>query len=218
MYPYQLKFSGKDEVSSFEASLKGNNIAALDEVGRGALAGPVVVACVVLSENHGIEGIADSKKISAKKREFLYEEITGKCSYGLGICSGEEVDKMDIFRATHEAAFRAFSVCLEDSGTIDYLLCDGGLDLRTRIHCPSSSVVKGDHWIEGIGAASIVAKVFRDRLMDSYHLLWPEYGFDTNKGYGTKVHTNAIKEFGVSPLHRKTFGICRSAKRRVSNS
>jgi ribonuclease HII len=212
---YIIRFSdeaNKEDIAILVAgladSLGASKVAGVDEVGRGSLFGDVVAACVVLPADHGIIGITDSKKISEKKRIKLEEEITAISNYGIGVATCEEVDKFNIRKATHMAVLRAYTECAAKCD-IDLLLCDGGLDIRHHINIPSRSIVKGDLWSEQIGAASIVAKVFRDNQMEFYHDIWPEYGLQKHKGYGTKYHREAISEHGITYMHRKTFGICK---------
>lgn len=212
-----LSFSSKEESQSYLASIiesYGSVIAGLDEVGRGPLFGPVVVSCVVLPTDHGIVGIKDSKKLTPKKRESLFEEIISKAKYGIGAIESDEIDRINIFQAVRKAALIAFQECHKCS-EVSFLLCDGGLDLSSNVVVPTASVIKGDLWFECIGAASIVAKVYRDRQMSVYHEVWPEYNFANNQGYGTKDHLKAIAEFGILSNHRKSFGICRTAKLRA---
>lgn len=218
--PGEIKFSDKLEADNFLQDLKTvkgfTAIAGLDEVGRGPMAGPVVAACVLLPPDHGIVGIKDSKKLSAKRREIFAEQIVDKGFWGIGVCGNEDIDRINIHQATHRAAREAVTRCIFLGAPIDYLLCDGGLDLRDAVLFPAISVIKGDLWFECIGAASIVAKVYRDKQMLVYHEIWPEYGFDTNCGYGTSQHLSAIKKYGLAPVHRKSFGICRKVRRRVN--
>lgn len=181
-----------------------------------SLAGPVVSACVLLPPEHGIVGIKDSKKLSPKKREEISAQVEEIAYWGIGVRDSEEVDRLNIHRATQHAAEEAALRCLYSGAPIDYLLCDGGLDLQETVPFPSISVIKGDLWLECIGAASIVAKVYHDKQMVVYHDIWPEYGFNTNQGYGTKEHIKAILEYGMTPIHRRTFGVCRRAQERIT--
>lgn len=220
---YSVKFEGesaKDDAKNYltwlPQSIGAVNIAGVDEVGRGVLFGDVVAACVILPKDHGIEGITDSKKISEKNRILLEEKITSIATYGVGTATSEEVDKFNIFKATHMAVLRAYTDC-SAKAEIDLLLCDGGLDIRQHINITSKSIIKGDFWSEHIGAASIVAKVYRDNQMEFYHDLWPEYGFKNHKGYGTKEHLEAIEKYGITPFHRKTFGKCKTASERQND-
>lgn len=210
---YELRFRERTEAQEYYAATRARlggaaNIAGLDEVGRGPCAGAVVVGCVILPVDHGIEGIRDSKRLSHNRREQLAKEILAVAvSVGFGCCENEEVDKLNIFQATHVAARRAIKQCLVNA-PIDFLFCDGGLDLRDAVVAPVRSVIKGDDLLECIGAASIVAKVYRDTQMDVYHEIWPEYGFNSNRGYGTAAHIAALKRYGLSPIHRRTFRTC----------
>lgn len=211
----EFRFENINQARSFYTNLVSEGfqgVAGVDEVGRGAYAGPVAVACVLLPANHGIEGIKDSKKLSIKRRTILAAEITSKCFWALGFRYNEDIDRLNIREATFQAAVDAVLRCSESGAPIDYVLCDGGLNIDERIPFASNSVVKGDLWFESISAASIVAKTHRDLMMADYHKKWPEYGFNTNQGYGTKFHKEAIGKHGISPIHRKTFGICRTAK------
>lgn len=177
-------------------------IAGCDEVGRGPLAGPVVCCAVImpLDEDSIIEGVDDSKKVSAKKREKLSEEILKK-AISVRICQiePEEIDRINILEATKK--------CMADCVTgldvrPDILLCDA-LNIKTDVEC--MPIIKGDAKSYTIGCASIVAKVYRDKLMEEYSLLYPDYKFAKNKGYGTAEHIKAIKEKGPCALHRRSF-------------
>jgi ribonuclease HII len=216
----EWKFSDRAEAEKYFQSLCNSgfkSIAGVDEVGRGPVAGPVVSACVLLPPNHGIVGIRDSKKLSPKRREELSDQIIEVAYYGIGVRENDEVDAINIHRATHRAATDAVLHCLLSGAPIDFVLCDGSLNLSEVVPVQSSAVIKGDLWFECIGAASIVAKVYHDHQMAVYDGLWPEYGFATNQGYGTKAHLAAIKKYGITPIHRRTFGICRGAKERETN-
>lgn len=176
-------------------------IAGIDEVGRGPLAGPVVTAAVILKENDLIEGINDSKKLSAAKRESLYDIIIDRAvSYAFGIVSAEEIDSINILQATYKAMRQALSAL---SIKPDFVLADAvtipDIDIKQQ------GIIKGDAKSISIGAASIIAKVYRDRMMYEYAKIYPEYGFEQNKGYGSQSHIEAIKKFGPCPIHRKTF-------------
>lgn len=178
-------------------------IAGADEVGRGPLAGPVVCAAVImpLEGSFLLEGVDDSKKLSAKRREELAELIY-KTAIGVSVAetSAERIDEINILQATRECMKKAV---LGLPVTPDIVLTDGNMTLD--ISFPQRSIVKGDALSYSIGAASIVAKVYRDALMDEYAKKYPEYGFERHKGYGTAAHIAAIKEFGICPIHRKTF-------------
>ncbi len=176
-------------------------ICGIDEVGRGPLAGPVVACAVILPKDCDILYINDSKKLSEKKREMLYDEIMEKAvSVGIGIVSPARIDEINILQATYEAMREAISKLTVKP---DILLNDAvripGVDIE------QVSIIKGDAKSASIGAASIVAKVTRDRMMAEYDSVFPEYGFASNKGYGTAVHTQALKELGATPIHRRSF-------------
>lgn len=176
-------------------------ICGVDEVGRGPLAGPVVCAAVIMPLNDIIEGVDDSKKLSVKKRETLYEKIKQK-AIAHAICRVEPqiIDEINILEAT--------KLCMKNaveslSITPDFVLTDGNMTLDINI--PQKSVIGGDAKSYSIGAASIIAKVFRDKLMDEYAEIYSEYAFDKNKGYGTAAHIKGIKEAGLCPIHRRSF-------------
>ena len=176
-------------------------VAGIDEVGRGPLAGPVVAAAVILPQECKIEGVNDSKKLSAKKREELYDVILEKAvAYGIGIVSNERIDEINILQATYEAMREALS---QLSPHAEYILADAVT--IPRISTPQRGIIKGDAKSMSIGAASIVAKVYRDRLMESYDAAYPGYGFAANKGYGSAEHIAAIQRLGLTPIHRRSF-------------
>ena len=178
-------------------------IAGADEVGRGPLAGPVVCAAVImpLSPELLIEGVDDSKKLSAKRREQLSELIKERAlAYAITEISNEEIDEINILQATRKGMREAL---LALKIAPDAVLTDGNMTLD--IPFPQQSVVHGDALSYSIGAASIIAKVYRDALMDKLAEAFPAYGFEKNKGYGTAAHIAAIKEAGVCPFHRRTF-------------
>lgn len=185
------------------------NIAGVDEVGRGPLAGPVVAAAVVLPEDFDVLGIDDSKKLSEKKREELFKVITeGAVAYGIGMADHEVIDDINILQATKLAMKRALDELSEklkaaESGPIDYILFDA-MKIED-IDIPQESIIKGDAKVLAIAAASIVAKVTRDRMMVEYAKEYPEYAFEKNKGYGTKAHYEGIEAQGICPIHRRTF-------------
>lgn len=177
-------------------------ICGIDEAGRGPLAGPVVVAAVIMSVDSMIEGVNDSKKISEKKREKLYDEITSNAiAWGVGIIDQNEIDKINILNATKKGLTKALTELVEKP---DIILVDALTGIDT-LGIPYQSIIKGDAKSYSIAAASIVAKVTRDRIMRQWDEIYPEYGFEKHKGYGTKVHIEAIKNYGICPLHRKTF-------------
>jgi ribonuclease HII len=176
-------------------------IAGVDEVGRGPLAGAVVAAAVILPKNGIEEELFDSKKISSKKREELYKVIFSKAlGVGIGIVGQEEIDLLNIFQATLKAMAQAIQALPISP---DFLLIDGLQGPRLSI--PQKPIRKGDQLSNSIAAASIVAKVTRDRMMMEWHQKYPQYNFAKHKGYGTKEHRRAIEKFGICELHRKTF-------------
>ena len=184
----------------FEKGVK--YIAGIDEAGRGPLAGPVVVACVVLPENSMIEGVNDSKKISEAKREKLYDTLIQEAiSYGVGIIYQDEIDEINILQATKKGVTEAIKQ-MEIKPNIIMVDALNGID---TMGIPYKSIIKGDAKCYSIAAASIIAKVTRDRIMREWDKVYPEYGFASHKGYGTAKHIAAIKEFGPCPIHRKTF-------------
>ena len=176
------------------------NVAGVDEVGRGPLAGPVVAAAVILPHDFDVLGIDDSKKLSEKRREELYEVITEKAvAWGIGMADHETIDEINILQAAKLAMKRALAE-LED---VDYITFDA-MKIED-IDIPKESVIKGDSKILAIAAAYIVAKVTRDRMMTEYAKQYPGYGFEKNKGYGTKAHYEGISEHGICPIHRRSF-------------
>lgn len=177
-------------------------ICGIDEAGRGPLAGPVVVASVILPENSMIEGINDSKKVSEKKREKLYDLIIEEAiSYGVGIIGQDEIDDINILNATK----KGLTLSLQELTKRPDLIIVDALSKINTLGIPYESIIKGDAKCYSISAASIIAKVTRDRIMREWDKVFPQYGFATHKGYGTSVHINAIKEYGICPIHRKTF-------------
>ena len=188
---------------SIETQVKSNGfkfVCGVDEAGRGPLAGPVCAAAVILDEE--IEGLNDSKKLSEKKREALFDEIKEKAlSYSIAFASVEEIEEHNILNATYLAMNRAIEGL---NIKADFALIDGNrIPAGITVHC--ETVVKGDAKSCSIAAASILAKVTRDRLMLEEDKKYPEYNFKKHKGYGTKEHTDAILKYGVSPIHRPSF-------------
>jgi ribonuclease HII len=176
-------------------------IAGVDEVGRGPLAGPVVTAAVILDPKHPVEGLTDSKKISDKKREALAEEIKSKAlCYCIARAEQHEIDTINIFQATLLAMKRAIEGL---SITPDEVLVDGKFCPETDLPC--QAIIKGDATVAEISAASILAKVNRDREMIEMEARWPGYGFARHKGYPTKVHLEALQSLGVTAIHRRSF-------------
>lgn len=191
-----------------EARLKGyRHVAGIDEAGRGPLAGPVVAAACLIPEGLLVPGVDDSKKLTPAKRLALFERLTATTGihYGVGVISHQEIDKINIYQATIQAMLQAVANL---SVRPDFLLVDG-MPLK-HPDIPSQKIIKGDAKSLSIGAASIIAKETRDRLMIDYHLQWPQYGFDKHKGYGTPFHLAAIEKYGPCPIHRLTFAPCTS--------
>lgn len=190
---------------SYENSVRQNGykfVCGVDEAGRGPLAGPVCAAAVILPENCEIEGLDDSKKISEKKREILFNEIVEKAvSYNIAYGTLEEIEKYNILEATYLAMNRAVEGLKIKP---DFALIDGNR-IPKNITVPCETVVKGDSKSYSIAAASILAKVTRDRLMTEYDKKYPEYLFAKHKGYGTKAHYEAIRQYGVCEIHRLSF-------------
>lgn len=174
-------------------------IAGVDEVGRGPLAGPVVAAAVVLPEDFEELEVDDSKKLSKVKRELLFQRIQKQAlGIGIGICQSEEIDQLNIYQATKKAMLEAISKL----PYCDALLLDA-MELATPL--PQEKIIHGDARSISIAAASIIAKVTRDRLMEDYAKQYPYYDFEHNMGYGTKKHLEGIEKYGITPIHRKTF-------------
>lgn len=176
-------------------------VAGIDEAGRGPLAGPVVAAAVILPPGYLNPEIKDSKKLSAAKREELYETIGNDAvAVGMRVVDADVIDRFNILQATLQAMREAV---LELSVSPDFLLIDGNQNVP--IFTPQKTIVKGDALSVSIAAASIIAKVTRDRIMEMYHRQFPQYNFQQNKGYGTKDHLDAIRKFGFCKIHRKSF-------------
>nr|WP_246026025.1 ribonuclease HII [Peribacillus cavernae] len=191
------------QMSIHEQSLRSQGfqyIAGIDEVGRGPLAGPVIASAVILPEGFYLEGLNDSKKVAESRRETFYEVIQKEAvAIGIGILHSEEIDRWNIYESTKKAMLAAIA----DLGiTPDYLLIDA---MKLVVPMPSLSIIKGDAKSISIAAASIIAKVTRDRMMKEYAAKYPYYGFDTNMGYGTSEHLGALHKYGLTPWHRKSF-------------
>lgn len=177
-------------------------ICGIDEAGRGPLAGPVVVASCIMPKDSMIEGVNDSKKVSEKKRERVYEEIIKEAlSYGVGIIDEGTIDDINILQATKLGLTNSLK---ELKIKPDLILVDALKDINT-FGIPYMSIIKGDATCYNIAAASIIAKVTRDRIMLEYDKVYPEYGFAKHKGYGTAEHIAAIKKYGLCPIHRRSF-------------
>ena len=204
---YREELARLETISRYEKEYDGYGyVCGIDEVGRGPLAGPVVAGAVILPKDGRILSINESKKLSAKKREELFDEIQKQAvAIGIGLVPHDRIDEINILQATYEAMRLAIAnlkvkpgVLLNDAVTIP------GVDI------PQVPIIKGDAKSISIGAASIMAKVYRDRMMIEYDKMYPGYGFASNKGYGSKEHMEALQKIGPSPIHRQSFikGIC----------
>lgn len=181
-----------------------NVIGGVDEVGRGPLNGPVVTACVVLPHDFVLDGLTDSKKLTEKKREQYYNYIIENAiAYGIGECSALEIDQHNILEATKIAMKRAIDK-VKEQVNLEYVLIDGNMKLDLNV--PYQSIVKGDSKSISIAAASVVAKVTRDRMMYELDEKYPMYGYKKHKGYPTKAHVEAINKYGLIDGYRKTYG------------
>jgi ribonuclease HII len=193
-----------DEMSIYEKNAHSKGIqfvAGIDEAGRGPLAGPVVAAAVILPQDVSIYGLNDSKQLSAKKRDVLYDEIKQKAlSFGVGIVDENCIDEINILNATKKAMKSAVEALKPQPGLLL-------IDAVKLDDCPidQMSIIKGDCLSISIAAASIIAKVTRDRMMDELDTVYPQYGFLRHKGYGTRDHIAAIKKYGICPIHRISF-------------
>ncbi|BDR56526.1 ribonuclease HII [Xylocopilactobacillus apis] len=191
-----------EQKSTFEAKFWSQNkiVAGVDEVGRGCLAGPVVCGAVVLDSRHPILGIDDSKKLSVRERERLSEEIKKYAiCYSVAIISPKKIDQINILEASRLGMLQAVNKL---KITPQELLIDA---IHINSSIPQTDIVKGDARSVSIGAASIIAKVYRDALMTKYDSFYPEYNFKKNKGYGTKDHLSALEKYGITPIHRQSF-------------
>ncbi|WP_438832774.1 ribonuclease HII [Streptococcus pluranimalium] len=178
-------------------------IAGIDEVGRGPLAGPVVAACVILPINEKISGLNDSKKIPKSKHEEIYQQVMTKAlAVGVGIMDNDVIDQVNIYEATKLAMVEAIKDASKRGLVPDYLLIDA---MTLDLDIPQMSIIKGDANSLSIAAASIVAKVRRDKMMADFDKKFPGYGFAQNAGYGTKVHLEGLEKYGVTPIHRRSF-------------
>lgn len=203
-----------DEMLQFEGEIRKNGyryIAGIDEVGRGPLAGPVIASAVILPENFRLLGLTDSKKLTSKTREEFYEIIISEAlCIGIGIVDAKEIDRVNIYEATKLAMLKAIKALPISP---EHLLIDA-MTLQTGI--PQTSIIKGDSKSISIAASSVVAKVTRDRYMESLAKSYPHYGFETNMGYGTKEHLEALDKYGICEEHRKSFAPVR--ERYVTNT
>lgn len=188
----------------FERKLRNqgiNLIAGVDEVGRGPLVGPVVAACVILPEDFSLDGLTDSKKLSEKKRDYYYDEVMKQAiSVGIGIISEKKIDEVNIYEATKLAMKEAIVNCNIQP---EHILIDA---MPLSLDIPTTSIIKGDFKSITISAASVVAKVTRDRMLDELDKKYPMYDFKDNKGYPTKKHLEAIKKYGIIDEHRRSYG------------
>ena len=185
-------------------------IAGVDEVGRGPLVGPVVAACVILPDDFNLDGLTDSKKLSEKKRDFYFEEIKRQAvSYGIGIIDERKIDEVNIYEATKLAMKEAINNCHIKP---EHVLIDA---MPLELDIPTTSIIKGDLKSITISAASVIAKVTRDRMLMELDEKYPMYEFKKNKGYPTKKHLEAIKEYGIIDEHRRSYG---PVKEYVENS
>ncbi len=178
-------------------------IGGVDEVGRGPLVGPVVTACVVLPLDFKLEGLTDSKKLSEKKRNLFYDYIKEHAvCYAIGMCTPEEIDEMNIYEASRQAMIRAINE-VRKSIPLEHVLIDA---MPIDMDIPTTSIIKGDAKSISIAAASVMAKVTRDKMMYDLDKLHPEYGFASHKGYPTKKHLEAIHKYGLIDGYRKSYG------------
>lgn len=185
-----------------ELYAKGINvIAGVDEVGRGPLVGPVVACCCVLPRDFKLDGLTDSKKLSEKKRDEYYKYLVEHTIYGIGVVDAETIDKVNIYEATKLAMKKAIRLANQKI-KIEHVLIDA---MPLDIDIPTTSIIKGDSKSISIAAASVIAKVTRDRMMYELDKLYPMYNFKKNKGYPTKEHVVAIEKYGILKQHRKTF-------------
>jgi ribonuclease HII len=188
-----------EDLYNYDLSILKKGLAGIDEAGRGPLAGPVVAACCMMNLDEMVKGINDSKKVSEKRREALFEVIKEKSLYAISIINNETIDEINILNATK----RAMEECIHSMPERPELILVDAVELRSDI--PLRAIIKGDATSYNIAAASILAKVTRDRIMREMDILYPEYGFAKNKGYGTKEHIDALIKYGPCPIHRFTF-------------
>lgn len=194
-------------MNRYEENIKSSGfqyIAGIDEAGRGPLAGPVVAVAVILKPDIKILGLDDSKKLTEKERENIFQEIKEKAlAVGIGIVDNKIIDKINILQAT----FQSMKIAIGELKTIpDYILVDGNRKIP-ELTVKQETIVDGDAKANSIAAASVIAKVTRDRIINKYDSIYPDYGFIRHKGYGTKEHVRALREFGPTPIHRYSFSI-----------
>lgn len=190
----------KYENELYELGIK--NIGGVDEVGRGPLIGPVVAACVVLPKDFVLDGLTDSKKLSEKKRNLFYDYIIKNSVYGIGVIDEKVIDKINIYEATKLAMYEAIKKVREQI-LLEHVLIDA---MPLSLDIASTSIIKGDSKSISIAAASVVAKVTRDKMMYELDKIYPQYGFSKHKGYPTKQHIDAIHKYGLIDGYRKTYG------------
>ena len=199
-------------MSEFERNLREQGfsmIAGIDEVGRGPLAGPVVASAVILPETFYLPGLNDSKKISEANRDIFYQRIMAEAlAVGIGIIHNKEIDEINIYEATKKAMFTAIAQLSQQP---EYLLIDA---MKLDVSIPQLTLIKGDARSISIAAASIVAKVTRDRMMKEYGEQYPQYGFEKHMGYGTSAHLEALGTYGLTPWHRRSFSPIKEMKNR----
>ncbi|MBW1897628.1 MAG: ribonuclease HII [Deltaproteobacteria bacterium] len=199
-----MEHSSEPDIWAFEKKARNrdfSNIAGVDEAGRGPLAGPVVSAAVILPNSFPTSGITDSKKLTPQKRELLFHVISRHAlAIGVGVVDSEEIDRINIL----QASLLSMKMSVDNLNPLpDCLLIDGIFKISSDL--PQEAIKKGDSLSISISAASIIAKVTRDRLMEKYHMQYPLFAFNKNKGYPTKAHKEAIRRHGCCPIHRKTF-------------
>ena len=200
----------------FENDLKKEGIkyiGGVDEVGRGPLVGPVVAACCVLPDNFVLEGLTDSKKLSEKKRDEYYEYLINNTIYGIGIIDAELIDEINIYEATKEAMIMAIDN-VKKQVPLEHVLIDA---MPLSLDIASTSIIKGDSKSISIAAASVIAKVTRDKMMYELDSKYPMYGFKSHKGYPTKKHIEAINKYGLIEGYRKTYGPVKNVLEKVNN-
>ena len=192
------------KIFDFDKKLLNDKIkylAGMDEVGRGPLAGPVVTCCVIMPYDKMIDGVFDSKSLTAKKREELYDKICATAiDYAITLETNEVIDEINILEATKKSMEHSFNDLKQKP---DLLLVDAVKGLK--IDCEMQSIIKGDATSYAVACASILAKVYRDKMMDEYAKIYPQFAFEKNKGYGTKLHIEGLKANGKCPIHRNTF-------------
>ena len=205
-----------NDLYAYEKELNSKNIyiiGGVDEVGRGPLIGPVVACCCVLPKGFVLEGLTDSKKISEKKREKYYDYLIENTIYGIGIVGPEEIDEINIYEASRKAMMLAIENVRKQTN-LEYVLVDA---MPLNLDIPSLSIIKGDAKSISIAAASVIAKVTRDRMMYDLHEKYPMYGFDKHKGYPTKKHIEAINEYGLIDGYRLTYGPVKDVLEKANN-